>query len=167
MTGICATIPPGIARYTRFLIGQTVITPVSAWCFRVRFPESIKKRMRSTPMCDVRKVSAQVPFCCVSCTLCLPSPAQIRKGSKVLSLVLAHHNLVFARKRNCPHNLRARQPPSVFESTQGGSGMGVFYLRAEDSHHAINAHRHQGQPRQEICPSAETGAPRLGPLEVC
>ena len=31
--------------------------------------------------------------------------------------------------------------------------MGVFYLRIKDAHHAINAHRHQKHPRQEICPS--------------
>ena len=34
--------------------------------------------------------------------MCRPSPAQIRKGSKEFSLVLAHHNLVFARKRKLP-----------------------------------------------------------------
>ena len=50
--------------------------------------------------------------------------------------------------------------------------MGVFYLRIKDAHHAINAHRHQKQPRQEICPSADRpalGGPNkakksLGPL---
>ena len=67
--------------------------------------ESTKKNGERPP--PVMSESAPVPFCSVYSLrllllMCLPSPAQIRKGSKEFSPVLAHHNLVFARKKKLP-----------------------------------------------------------------